>query len=726
MRYYLKYFSFAFLFLYAGCSPVPEKNQSWTMYKADAESTSYSALKQINKNNVTQLQLAWAFDPKDAADGNGFGSECNPIVIDTIMYFASQRHRIYAVNAMTGKKIWSFDPFNGGQYARSGGQCRGVTYWKDGQESRILFTAGHYLFAIDALTGKPFLSFGKKGRVDLNVGMRDDPDEITVVSTSPGIIYKNLIILGSWSPDFYQGVPGYERAFDVRTGKLVWTFHTIPQPGDPGYETWPEGAWKRAGGANDWGGMSLDKERGIVFLATGSPSYDYYGADRIGMNLFGNCIVALEAATGKLKWYFQTVHHDLWDYDLPAPPNLVTFKKDGKSIDAVAQVSKTGFLYVLDRETGEPVFPIEERKVPASDMPGEQAWPTQPFPLKPGPYSRQYITEKDLSNFSKEGHDSLVKAFNALRYEGLFTPPSRQGTLTLPASTGGAEWGGGAFDPETGILYVKSNNSPETAILKMPFEVDKIRLENAKSQYAAGKIIYSTYCSGCHGDNRKGVGVYPSLEHLKNTLPIESAIRQIQQGGGKMPAYETVIKGNKLRALIAYLYEFKNGKRFSQHSAHDKTNDKKELHVSEKRKLQKYVNLTAYRHFRDPSGNPGIKPPWGLLNAIDLNTGEYIWRVPVGNIPELQKKGEPPTGMGSMTGPVVTGGGLVFIGGTRDKKFRAYDKNTGELLWETMLPGVASSLPSTYSCNGKQYIAVSVSGNEKQPAGSVMVFTLPE
>ena len=391
------------LFIFFGCHTDNNEFSTWSVYKGDATSSGYSGLNQINKENVNQLKAAWTFYPNDTLAGARFErSECNPIIIDTIMYITSARHRVYAINAVTGKKIWSFDPFNGGD---GGGVNRGLTFWQDGNDKRILFTAGDRLFALNAMNGLPIVKFGENGKVNLNIGMRGDPKAISIVPTSPGIVFEDLLILGTEVSELYGAEPGYERAYNIRTGKLEWTFHTIPLPGEPGYETWPKDAWKYVGGANDWGGMSLDKKRGMVFLATGSPSYDSYGADRKGKNLFGNCVIALDARTGKLKWYYQTVHHDLWDYDLPAPPNLVTIERNGKKIDAVAQVSKAGFLYVLNRETGAPLFPIEERPVPASDVAGEEAWPTQPFPLKPRPYSRQFITQDDLSDFSPGAHD---------------------------------------------------------------------------------------------------------------------------------------------------------------------------------------------------------------------------------------------------------------------------------------------------------------------------------
>lgn len=707
------------------CNPEVKQKGSWRVYKADAAGSNYSSLQQINDKNVDRLKVTWIFDPNDAQGNFGwYGSQSNPIVIDTMMYVTSKRNILYALHAATGKQIWDFDPFGGGQHTGEGGQSRGVVYWQDKEDKRILFTAGHYLIAVDAITGKAILTFGKAGKVDLNIGMRDDPARISVVATSPGIVYKNLLILGAWSSDSEQGIPGYNRAFDVRTGELVWTFHTIPLPGERGYETWPKDAWKYVGAANDWGGMTLDEKRGIVFSATGSASYDYYGANRLGQNLFANCVIAIEAATGKLLWYFQTVHHDLWDYDLPSAPNLVTINKDGKKIDAVAQLSKTGFIYILNRETGEPVYPIEERPVPASDVPGEEAWPTQPFPLKPKPFSRQHITEEDLNDITESGHDFLVNAFRSYRYEGIFTPPSLKGSLSLPASVGGAEWGGGAYDKEAGILYVKSNNSAEIALLKDIGELGE--LNPLHSPYQEGKIIYATYCSACHGDQKGGSGNFPPLINIRKKLSQEAALDLIKKGSGKMPSFAGIIRSPRMeKAIIDFLYERKDDKFLNTKlTPVNKEKDSTTRVEKEKKPEIKYRNVTAYRSFTDPDGNPGIKPPYGILNAINLNTGEYEWETPVGTDPKLQKPGEPPTGLVSMTGPMATAGGLVFLAGTRDKKFRAFDKTNGKLLWEIELPGVGSSNSSTYSVDGIQYIAISVSPNEKYPSGCIVVFSL--
>jgi quinoprotein glucose dehydrogenase len=721
--YYIKRACGICLVMYlASCQNHPDQARSWSVYKADAASSSYSPLTQINKENVTKLKVAWTFHPGDGVENSWHGPECNPIIIDDVMYATSARHRVYAIEASTGKQIWSFDPFDGGP---GGGANRAVTYWQDGQDKRILFTAGNHLFALDAKTGKPIPSFGEQGKVDLNIGMRDDPNSIRIVPTSPGIVYKDLLILGTEVSELYGAQPGYERAYNIRTGKLEWTFHTIPHPGETGYDTWPADAWKYVGGANDWGGMSLDEKRGIVYLATGSPTYDSYGADRHGKNLFGNSIVALDANTGKLIWYYQTIHHDLWDFDLPAPPNLVTITHDGQKIDAVAQVSKVGFVYVLNRETGEPIFPIEERKVPASDVPGEQAWPTQPFPTKPAPFSRQWMTEDDLANYSPGAHDSLVQQFKSFRYEGLFTPPSVGGTISLPSTTGGSEWGGAAVDPTSGVLYVKGNESPEIITLQ---KIEPEAHKAGQSDYMEGKGLYDVYCASCHGGDRKGIDPYPSLIGLKDRLSKEAVLKQIREGGGKMPSFATILKGHE-KAFIDFLFELKGkGGRQSGFIKEIQQNE-----IAQKKSGNgttdtgaRYLNVTAYRQFVDAQHRPAIKPPWGTLNAIDLNTGEYLWKVPVGNIAELQKPGDPPTGAGSSAGPIVTAGGLVFFGGTRENVLRAYDKDSGKLIWETRLPGRGSATPCTYWSHGKQYLAISVEGSKEDPGGSIIAFALGE
>lgn len=707
----LSVFVLAFL-LFTGCQSDIEKGGTWAVYKADKESSSYSPLDQINVSNVGQLQEAWTFEPNDMPEGARPGtSESNPIIVDGVLYATSARDRLYALNAETGEHIWSYDPF-GGEESPGLGITRGVTYWEDGDDKRILFGAGRNLIAVDAETGKPISSFGINGRVNLNEGVRENPETVSITSTSPGIVYQDLIIMGSRVPDEYGSKPGYIQAYDCKTGELVWTFHTIPRPGEPGYETWPEDAYQYAGGVNNWAGMSLDTRRGIVYVPLGSPTYDFYGANRKGKNLYGNSLVALDASTGEYIWYYQTVHHDLWDYDLPAPPNLVKVRRDGEEIDAVAQITKQGFVFVFNRETGEPVFPIEERKVPASNMPGEQAWPTQPFPLKPEPFARQSMSEDDLTGYSAADHDSITRQFRSMRYEGLYTPPDMNKTIQLPGTRGGANWGGAAYDPATTYLYIRSSNAPDIMTMK---NVSDQPQADSISVFEKGQNIYMNYCASCHGQDRSGAEAYPSLIGLEERMNRETALEVTRNGAGIMPGFASTIEGNE-EAIIAFLYQ-----ELEQKSNMAATADTGQTQSE----FDRYVNTMSYRTWQDPSGNPALRPPWGTLNALNLSTGEYAWQIPLGNDEKLQQEGAPPTGLEGKSGPIVTAGGLVFVSGSQDKKFQAFDKATGELLWETTLPAASNATPSTYRVNRKQYVVLSVGGTKDNPSGSIMAFALP-
>mgnify|MGYP003636690702 CR=1 FL=1 len=696
-----------------GCANTEEKiakGRTWMTYQGDPASSSYSPLSEINASNVHQLQNVWTFQTTDLPDGaDPVTSQNNPIIVDGVLYANSAKQTVYAINAKTGEKIWSFNPLEEGAPSAT---SRGVTYWEKDEDKRILYSASNYILAIDATTGKLITTFGEEGKVNLNVGVRDDPNKISVSLTTPGSIYKDLIIVGSRLPDFYGAPPGYIRAYNVRTGKLVWTFHTIPHPDEPGYETWPPDAYKYAGGANCWAGMSIDHERGMVFLALGSPTFDYYGADRVGANLYGNSVLALDAATGQYKWHFQTVHHDIWDYDLPCPPNLVTLEQGGKVIDAVAQATKHGFIFVLNRDTGEPIFPVEEREVPESHLPGEVAYRTQPFPTKPKPFVRQSMTEDDLNHFTPEDHDSILKTFRSVRYEGLFTPPDLKGTLSIPATRGGVNWGGAAFDPNSSYLYIRGNNLPEIQTI---LDANKHFAADNSTRYEYGRAAYSKHCATCHGTEMEGVPpTFPTLIGLKGKIEEHETLLKIRQGGGQMPGFKGVLTPREERGIMAFLY------------------DKKEPLIEVPQEIEteevpvRYMNITAYRTWSDPSGNPALKAPWNTLSALNLSTGEYEWQIPLGNDEKLQKKGAPNTGLLARSGPMVTAGGLVFISGATDKKLWAFDKKTGKLVWETELPAANNANVCSYSVDGKQYIALSVGGTKENPSGSVMAFALRE
>ncbi|HSU58066.1 MAG TPA: pyrroloquinoline quinone-dependent dehydrogenase [Bryobacteraceae bacterium] len=440
----------------AAAQPAADPHATWRDYGGAADSAQYSALKQINRSNVRKLKIAWTYPTGDA---NHYSF--NPVVVDGLIYVLAKNNSIVALNAATGKEVWIHQTGPEAKLITN----RGINYWesKDRSERRLLFAVNNFLEAIDARTGKLISSFGKNGRVDLREGLGRDPATLSLVqSTTPGRVFENLLILGSATNEEYKSGPGDVRAYDVGTGKLAWTFHTIPHPGEMGYDTWPKDAWKTVGGADSWSELTLDVQRGIVYVPTASPKYNFYGADRKGANLFGDCLLALDARSGKRLWHFQMVHHDIWDYDNATAPKLLTVRHDGKPMDIVAQPGKEGFLWVFNRVTGKPLWPIEERAVPASDMPGEQAWPTQPFPLNPPPFARQTFAEKDLDAFIKDPAERarLRNEIRNARNQGLFTPPSLRGTIEMPGNNGGANWGGAAVDPSNGTLYIVSKDLP--------------------------------------------------------------------------------------------------------------------------------------------------------------------------------------------------------------------------------------------------------------------------
>ncbi len=597
-------------------APSSSPNVDWPNVGNDKGGTRYASLDQINRQNVKDLRVAWIYHTGDAGDKTTI--ECTPLVVDGVMYVTTVRTRVVALNAATGRPIWEFDPYAGPQrkwIRASGGVNRGVGWWSDGKpdgQRRILVgLADGRLISLDARSGKLNPAFGEGGIVDLRTGIERDISKLNYGPTSAPAVFENLVIVGCSNDEGMPSAPGDPRAFDVRTGKEVWRFHTIPRPGEFAGDTWKGDSWKDRGGANPWGGFTIDDKRGIIFFGTGSAASDFLGIDREGPNLFANCTLALDARTGRRLWHFQTLHHDLWDHDNPCPPVVVSVKHDGRRIDAVAQVTKTGYCFLFDLQTGEPLFGVKEVPAPPSDIPGEQASPTQPVPLKPPPFARQRVTDEDVTDRSPAARAGVLDRLRKLRHGESHIPPSIEGTALAPGFHGGATWSGASFDPTTGYLYVNSNEAPCVVTLA------------------------------------------------------------------------------------------KDGERY---------------------------RFGGYAYFYDAEGYPAIKPPWGTLNAIDLNTGEFAWRVTLGEFPELAARGIPQTGTENFGGTIVTAGGLVFIGGTKDEKFHAFDKTTGKLLWEHKLDAGGYATPCTYAAAGKQYVVIAAGGGGKprtRPGDAFVAFALP-
>ena len=648
----------------------------------------YSRLTQVTRENVGRLQVAWTYDSHDAFTGSEMQS--NPVVVDGVLYATTPTMKVVAINAANGREVWTFDP-SGGAGTRTRFRHRGVAVHAD----RVFVSYRNFLFALDKISGRPIPTFGTEGRIDLREGLGKPAEGLSVSASTPGVVFEDVLILPTSVPETLPGTPGHIRAFDWKTGRQRWIFHTIPQPGEFGYDTWPKDAYTISGGANAWAGVTVDPTLGMVFAATGSASFDFYGVTRHGDNLFANCVLALDARTGKRVWHFQAVKHDVWDWDFPAPPSLVTVMRDGRPVDAVAQVTKHGYVFVLNRKTGESLFPIEYREAPASTIDGERTAATQPHPLKPPPFARQGLTESMLTTRTPEAHADVLARFRTMK-SGFFMPPSREGTIVFPGFDGGGEWGGAAFDPSTGLLYVNSN--------EMPWIV-KLIPNNDTS-------LYNSKCATCHKADRTGTTVAPSLVDIATRMTRDEIATIVRQGTGRMPAFPDM-GGRNINDVADFLITGK-----------DKGADPA---------LSNAPGWLKYRSdgesiFLDPDGYPAITPPWGTLNAIDLNEGTIRWTIPFGEIPALAAKGKTNTGSDNYGGPVVTASGLLFIGATNfDKKFRAYDARTGALLWETVLPAAGNATPSVYEVNGTQYVVIACGGGKNgAPSGSALVaFALP-
>ena len=669
----------------------PGPDADWPEYNGDAQRSHYSPLNQITPANVQQLNVAWTYASGGADTvGNRSQMQCNPIVIDGVLYGVSADTQVFALNATTGEERWKTNLTDTG-----GTTSRGVTYWADGPDKRIFFGAGQWLYALNAESGELLREFGQQGRINLRTGIERPGADEYVRANTPSVIYKNLLIVGTRVSEDEAALLGDIRAYDVRTGQPVWTFHTIPQPGEFGYSTWaPANPRQRLGGANAWAGMAIDRQRGIVYAPTGSAAFDFYGGNRKGDNLFANCLLALDAATGKRRWHFQFVHHDIWDRDPPAPPNLLTVVQRGpdgrpRRIDAVAQITKQGHVFVFDRVTGRPLFPVVERAFPADGVAGEQTSPTQPIPLKPAPFTRQTFTEKDINSWAAD-RETIVATLRKARTGSPYLPLTSEMTVFFPGTDGGAQWGGAATDPE-GTIYIPAKQNPVFSSL--------VRREQASSTTNAQVTeaqLYSLRCGACHGADRRGNhdGSYPSLVGIDKRLSTDAIHEVLQKGRGMMPSFSHLPDAER-KAIVNFLL--------------DKAPSAPTVRVQ---KGSLPYQHTGYNRWYDRNGYPVSEPPWGTLTAIDLNTGEHRWQVPLGEYKELTAKGIAPTGTDNYGGPLVTGSGLLFIAASKDEQFRAMDKKTGKIIWQASLPAAGYATPATYSVGGKQFIVIACGGGK--------------
>ncbi len=670
----------------------------WPHYGGGPDLTRYSTLTQITPANVANLKVAWTYDTKDAFHDSEM--QCQPVVAHGVLYATSPKLRVFALNAATGAELWSFDP-NQDRKPTTRTRIRGLMYWERGEDRRIYFASRHWLYALNAMTGKPLPSFGQDGRIDLREGFEGrDPRTLSVGVNTPGVFYRDLLILGSIVPEGLPSAPGDIRAFDINTGRQKWAFHTIPHPGEFGYDTWPSDAWMFSGGANAWSGIALDEGRGFVYASTGSAAYDFYGANRHGDNLFANTMLSLRASTGERVWHFQAVKHDVWDRDFPAAPSLITIRHEGRQRDVVAQIAKNGRLYVLDRDTGQPLFPMQQLHTPASDVEGEKLSPTQALPTLPPPFTRQRFTEDLITKRTPEAEKAVREEWQKLRKGGEFDPPSTQGTILFPGMDGGGEWGGTAFDPKSGLLYVNAN--------EMAWKVKLTERKMPDGEPTTGKTLYERYCASCHRPDLQGnPPEFPSLVDVGKRRNIDEVQSVVRDGAGRMPG-NTQLHSAVRRAIVEYVL----------------TGKSVEVRVDTPTPFDVKYTLDGYIRFTDPDGFPAITPPWGTLTAIDMNRAAIAWQVPLGEVPGSGLTG---TGSENYGGPVVTASGLLFIGATNyDKKFRAFDARTGKILWETTLPAAGNATPAVYEVNGKQYVVIAAGGGKNAPSGgSYVAFALP-
>ena len=687
---------FAVIYLLSSCVD-SHNSQNWQSYLGDSFSSQYSNLKEINKSNVSDLQIAWTYSSNDKDEKNRSQIQCNPLVIDGILYGTSAQLKLFALDAETGEELWLFNPHEKKFENFGMGVNRGLVFYSNETKNRILYSVGHFLLSINADNGQLDQEFGEGGKINMKKGLDRDVDDLFLNSNTPGIIYKDLIIMGQRVSESTGAAPGHIRAFDVHTGEQKSIFKTIPSKESIGGDTWPSNAYNRIGGANVWAGFSLDEKRGIVYCPTGSASYDFYGGDRHGENLFANSILALDANDGSYKWHFQTIHHDIWDKDLPAPPNLMTIEKDGEKIDVVAQISKNGLLFVLDRDTGEPVYPIEEVDVPISELVGEQSWPTQPIPTVFPKFSRYQLTEEDLTERNDSAQAYAHKIWSESKPAHPFQPPSEKGTIIFPGFDGGGEWGGAAHDPN-GILYVNSN--------EVPWLCKMISVE----PQSLGEDLYLTHCANCHGITFEGgelFGNVPSLVNLKSRLTLSEATEIVQNGKGVMPSFK-FIDNNQANEIYKYI-----------HGEEDKIENEESTWPYPYR-------MRGYEKLYAPDGYPIITPPWGQLTAVDINSAQIKWQIPLGEHDELKEKGISNTGTENYGGPIVTKGGLIFIAASMDEKIRAFDKDSGDELWSADLPAAGYATPSTYMANGKQYVVIACGGGKlgSKSGDSYVAFSL--